>query len=237
MKKKMLKFSVILTIVLFAITTVFFFLMKNADKGVNSEVQTDTKVVSEEYDVSQIVEKIEFLKLNTYDEIKKYDENSQIYIQTSDDKTLFAIGELYVEDIPVKVFYRLNSDGSINRIDGSYSLKISSKSAAEVQEKFLIFNDLFSEFFGVTTFNHDFYDENGGKIYSFDDHIYEDLLNGEVYYGLSVIDKENTYWYISADITNQEQINLEFLRCFDLREYNDYSPDIDLRTSEEQESK
>ena len=92
-----------------------------------------------------LVKLLRILNLNTYDELKKYADEYPIYIQTSDDKTLFAIGELYIEDAPVKVFYKLNEDGTLNRFDGVYSFDLSLKSVGNVNKFIGALNNVISE--------------------------------------------------------------------------------------------
>lgn len=227
MKRKVLRILIVLTILLFLVATAFFFLMKNAEPS-KQEGKPE-----EEYNVDEIVEKIEFLKLNTYDEIKKYADEYPIYIQASDDKAVFAIGELYIEDIPVKLFYNLNEDGTINRFDGYYSVKVVDKSADELERIIACFNSVVGDYFGVGTFVYDIYDESGMPISSFDEQIYEEMFAGKATYGLSIVDKDNTYWYITAAVSDGQQVNFEFFRCFDLSVYSDETPNIDLRVKDE----
>lgn len=233
MKKRVLKISIILTMFFLLVCIVFFFLMKNTEKSNMNENPVNNTEDSLEYDVSQTVENIKFLKLNTYDELKKYADEYPIYIQTSDDKTLFAIGELYIEDAPVKVFYKLNDDGTLNRFDGVYSFDLSSKSVGNVNKFIGALNNVISELFEVDKFSHSVYDETGVPLQYFDDQIYTKIHEGTATYALSIIDKDSTYWCITAKTINKEQINLEFFRCFDLDVYNDDSPNIDLRSDNE----
>lgn len=226
MKKKFLTISIILTVFFLLVAIVFFFLMKNSE-------ETDTASNPDEYDVSQVVDKINFLKLNTYDELKAYADEFPIYIQPSDDKTLFAIGELYIEESPVQLFYKLNEDGSMKRFDGYYSLKLEDASADKVDYVIKCFNNVLSTFFIVEQFGHAFYGEDGAPILYFDEQIYADMLEGKATYGLSVIDKDETYWYITAEVRDKEYVDFEFFRCFDLSTYNDNSPYLDLRITDE----
>lgn len=232
MKNRLLTVSITLFAVFFVIAAVSFILMNNAKPDTETAQTTPALYDPEEYDVSPIIEKIEFLKLNTYDEIKKYADEYPIYIQSSDDKTLFAIGELYVEDRPVKLFYRLNEDGSISRFDGQYSCEIEQLSADAVWNVVSYFNFVVAEYFGNAYFDHSIYDEYGAPVDAYDEASYELMLNGKAKYNLSIIDESDTYWNISAVIVEQKQVRFEFFRCFDLREYNDTSPNIDLRPEE-----
>ena len=226
MKKKLFKISIVLTVVFFLVAVAAFFLMNNAAPA---EPETE----EDPYDVSEIVESIEFLKLNTAKEVKAYAEENPIYIQTSDDETLFGIGELYVEESPVTIFYSLNKDKSIKRIDGYYSLPLSDKSAEGVSEYVSFLNRIAIDYFGVTYFDHSMFDEQGAPMVNYDETAYEQMLQGKASYGLSIIDGEGTYWYISASITDGEKLDVEFFRNFDLSIYKHLTPNIDLRTNNE----
>lgn len=226
MKKKILIISIILTLFFMIVATVFFFLMKNTEPS-NSKSNPD------EYDTSQVVEELDFLKLNTYDEIKQYADEYPIYIQSSDDNTMFGIGELYIEDRPVTLFYQLNENGSINRFDGSYSYELKETFAEDVSYTIKCFNNIISDFFLVENFGHAFYGENGAPITSFNEKIYDEVLEGKATYGLSIIDESNTYWYVTATVVDKKCMNFEFFRCFDLSTYNDDSPNLDLRIKDE----
>lgn len=215
----------ILFVVFLVVAILFFFLMKNSEA--NKEKNDPA-----EYDASQIIGKIDFLKLNTYDEIKKYaDEN--LYIRESSDETLFAIGELYIEEFPVELFYSLNEDNSISRFDGYYSYELKDSTSDAVWDVIAYFDHVIVEYFNVEYFEHSIFDENGVPIDAYDENSYELMLNGKAKYNLSIIDESNTYWNISAVVTDKEQIEFEFFRCFDLSVYNDDSPNIDLRELEE----
>lgn len=226
MKKKTLKISIILTIFFLVVAVVFFFLMKNAESDMNLD---ESKGDDELYDVSQIVRDINFLKLNTFEEIEKYANEYPIYIQSSDDKTLFAIGELYIKDLPVSLFYKLNDDGSINRFDGSYSYELPESTKDEVWNVISYFNHIIDEYFYFTYFDYDVYDEDGAPIDPYSETSYELILNGKAKYNLSVIDEHGTYWNISASVKDGKKMEFEFFRCFDLSIYDDDSPNIDLR--------
>lgn len=225
MKKKILFASIILFVVFLIITILFFFLVKNSEA--NKEKNDPA-----EYDVSQIIGKIDFLKLNTYDEIKKYaDEN--LYIRESSDETLFAIGELYIEESPVELFYSLNEDNSISRFDGYYSYELKDSSSDALWDVIAYFDHVIVEYFNVEYFEHSIFDENGAPIDAYDENSCELMLNGKAKYNLSIIDESNTYWNISVVVTDKKQIEFEFFRCFDLSVYDDDSPNIDLRVKEE----
>ena len=226
MKKNILKISIILFVVFLLVAIIFFFLMRNSDPN-NQEIDP------EEYDVSQVVDKVEFLKLNSYDEIKAYADEYPIYIQASDDDLLFAIGELYVEDAPVTLFYKLNDDKSINRFDGKYTYMLEQKSNDEVWDIVSYFNHVVVEYFDTEHFEHSIYDEEGAPVDAYDENSYELMLNGKAKYNLSILDESNTYWNISAVVTDKKQIEFEFFRCFDSSVYDDDSPNIDLRELEE----
>lgn len=225
MKKKILTISIILTIIFLIVAVVFYFLMKDS-KPVNED---DGYV----YDTSIIIDDIKFLKFNNYDAIKQYAEEYPIYIQESDDPTIFSIGELYIKENPVTLIYNLNSDGSINRFDGSYSMELSDKSASGLQHTLGLFDAIISDYFYVERFEHDIYDENGAPIDPNSEESYELMLNGKATYGLSVIDEDNTYWYITASVMENKKISFNFFRCFDLSIYNDDSPNINMRELEE----
>lgn len=225
MKKKMLFASVTLFFIFLIVAILFFFLMKNSE--VNKEKNDPA-----EYDASQIIEKIDFLKLNTYDEIKKYtDENH--YIRETSDATIFAIGELYIEESPVELFYSLNEDNSLNRFDGYYTYELKDSSSDAVWDVIAYFDHVIVEYFNVEYFEHSIFNENGAPIDTYDDNSYELMLNGKAKYNLSIIDESNTYWNISAVVTDKKQIEFEFFRCFDLSVYGDDSPNIDMRELEE----
>ena len=225
MKRKILTISIILTIILLIMAVVCYFLIKDSDP-----LNEDEGYV---YDTSLIIDDIKFLKLNDYDAIKQYADEYPIYIQESDDPTIFAIGELYIKDNQVTIIYTLNLDGSINRFDGSYSMDLSDKSSSELQNTIGLFDSVVSDYFYVDRFEHNIYDGNGAPIDSNSEESYELMLNGKATYGLSVFDEDDTYWYITASVEDKKQINFEFFRCFDLSVYNDDSPNIDMREIEE----
>lgn len=227
MKKKLLIISTSLALCFLVVAVVAFFLMKSADTVDMKKGQ------EEEYDVSQIVDKIKFLKLNTYEEIEKYADEYPVYIQTSESALLFAIGELYIEDAPVELIYQLNEDGTLKRFDGKYSYKLAKSSADEVERIIGYFNSVIAKHFSVEMFGHVFYDESGAPISSIDEQIYSDMLEGKAKYGLSAIDESNTYWYITITAKDKKTLVFEFFRCFDLSMYNDDAPNIDLRAEDE----
>lgn len=226
MKKKLLIISTIAIFVILIVATIFFFLSKNA-KTNNANENT------EDYNVGHIVEKIEFLNFITYDEIKQYAENYPIYIQTSSDKNMFAIGELYIEDNPVTLFYQLNDDNTINRFDGKYSIELEKSDKDHVWNLVSLFNRIVVEHFIVGTFEYDMFDQDGAPIDAYAEESYELMLNGKARYNLSIIDRNETYWNISAVVVDKKYVEFDFFRCFDLSTYNDNSPNIDLRVSEE----
>ncbi len=225
MKRKLLTFSTTAFILCLIVATIFFFLMKNADEN-NSE----NKI--EEYNAGESVEKLEFLKLNTFDEVKKYADESPIHIQNTDDKNLFGIGELYVEDFPVRAFYSLNDDGTISRIDGTCFITKDSLSEEHVGKAIQCVNSIVSGFFNIENVLFSAYDENGAEIDNYTDQTYEQLINGKAKYRLTAIDESNTYWSILIKVTDNKQIEIEFFRCFDLNVYSDDSPNLDLRSQE-----
>ena len=65
--------------------------------------------------------------------------------------------------------------------------------------------------------------------------IQTNLLEGNAKYSVSVIDEDNTYWYISAVVTDEKQIDFKFFRCFDPNAYVDDTLNIDLRIEVESE--
>lgn len=221
MKKTILTISIILTIFFLIVAGVFFFLMKESEP-----IDEEDGYI---YDTSIVIDSIKFLKFSDYDSIKQYADDYPIYIQESDEQTVFSIGELFINDRPVTLIYKLNSDGSINRFDGAYSMKLDDKSALGLQQTFGLFDAIVSDYFYVERFEHDIYGENGALIDSNSEESYDLMLNGKATYGLSVVDEDSTYWYITASVTDGKQINFDFLRCFDLNVYNDDSPNIDLR--------
>lgn len=226
MKKKLLIFSTIAFFVFLIVATIFFFLMKNAEPDNSGEDPAD-------YNVGHIVEKIEFLNFITYDEIKQYADDYPIYIQTSSDENMFAIGELYVEDNPVTLFYQLNDDKTINRFDGKYSIELKKSDKEHVWDLVSTFNRIIVENFIVGNFDHDLFDQDGSPIDAYSEESYELMLNGKAKYNLSIIDRNETYWNISAMVVDKKYVEFEFFRCFDLSVYNDDSPNIDLRVPEE----
>lgn len=232
MKKKILIITSVLFVISLIVAVVFFFLMKGAqpDDQNNDTEQTET----EEYNVSHIVEKLKFLKFNTYDKIKEYADEYPVYIQTSDDDdTLFAIGELYIEDSPVTLFYSLNEDGSLKHFNGSCLMELSDKTPLGLQKFFGLVTIVVSDYFYVERFDHDIYDENSMPIDPDAEESYELMFDGKATFGISVIDEHNTYWYISASVTDEKQINFEFFRSFDTSAYSEDQPNIDLRITEE----
>ncbi len=226
MKKKILIVFGIAILIL--ICVLLFFLFKSNLVVENYEEQ-------EGYDVSHIVEDIEFMKLDTYDELKTYADEYPIYIQTSDDDTIFGVGELYIEESPVRLIYSLNEDGSINRFDGEYSVKLKKSSGERVQTVVAAFECIVQQFFGLDYFEHSIYDENGMKIDSHDSDVYENLLQGKAAYSLSVVDYDGTYWYARAVVEDEKTFKFNFFRCFDMSEYDYSSPDVDLRVIAESE--
>ena len=228
MKKRILTISIILTVIFLIIATVFFFLTKNAGEN-NSENQV------EEYNASESVEKLEFLKLNSFNEVKKYADESPIHILNSDDKNLFGIGELYIEDFPVTLFYSLNDDGTISRIDGTCFITKDNLSEEYVGGALHRVNRIVSGFFNIENVFFTAYDENGAEMENYTVQTYEQLINGKARYRLTVIDESNTYWSILIKVTDKKQIEIEFFRCFDLSVYSDDSPNLDLRSQENTE--
>lgn len=234
MKKNILTISIILATIFSLVSVIFFFLMKNSEP--NDSVSESVEEGEFRYDTSIVIDKIKFLKFNDYDAIKQYADDYPIFIQESNEKTIFSVGELYIKEKPAKLIYKLNSDGSINRFDGSYSMELADKSVTGLQDTFWLFSAIVCDYFYVEQFEHDFYDENGAPIYTDSEESYELMFNGKATYGLSVIDLDGTYWYITASVSDKKQIDFEFLRCFDLTVYNDYSPNIDMRELEGAES-
>ena len=226
MKKKILLLSSILFVVFLIIAIVSFVLMNNAKHN-------ETNVDPEIYDNGELVESINFLKFTTYEELKQYADNNPLYIQASENSDFFAIGEFYIKEAPVKLIYKLNSDRTLNRFDGKVSIKIDKESKDEVWDIVSEFNRVVVDYFGVETFEHAIFDEKGAPIDAYEENSYELMLNGKAKYNLTIIDESNTYWKISAVVTDKKKIEFEFFRCFDLSVYNDDSPNIDLRELEE----
>ncbi len=226
MKKKLLTIFLILFVVFLIIAVVFFFLMK---KGDPNEKGTS---VSTELDIEQVLEKIEFLKLNSVEEIKQYTKDSQIYIQESDNELFFGIGELYVENVPIMMSYQLNPDKTIKRFDGSFSVDLKTGSADEVWQFINYVNETISLFYGLEYMNYSIYDKDGAPMEILMGEVQEQLLNGEAKYSFSMIDGHNTYIYASAQVADKKTINFKFFRCYDLEMYNDSNPNVDLRNTE-----
>ena len=222
MKKKVLKISIILTVVFFLVAAVAFFLMRNA-------APAEPAQEAEEDVIGPIVERIEFLKLNTYKELKAYADEYPIFIQESDDKNLFGVGEVYIADQPVKLFYQTNADGSLNRFDGYYTVPLADSSVESLYPVIETLNGVISTYFDVEYLVVDFYNEQGAPIPNYDDSVYEQMMAGKATYGLSVMDEENAYWYITAKVTNGAQVDVEFFRCFDATQYTVGDPNVDLR--------
>lgn len=227
MKRKILRVTSALCVVFLIIAVVFFFLMKSAEPKNNTEEEW------EGYDVSHIIENIGFLKFNTYDEIEKYAEEYPIYIQASDDNTLFGIGELYIEEVPVKLFYSLNEDGSLFRFDGYYTSELEKSDVNSVWNKLGYLDYLLLEYFDVEYFDRSIYDENGMPIDPNTDESVELLFEGKAKYSVTVVDEQGTYWSICALVTDKKQMDIEFFRCFDSELYDDSSLNIDLRVEDE----
>lgn len=225
MKKKLLIISIALVLLLLIGALVFYFVTK--DK--NSEPISDEGYESA---IENTVNQLEFLKLDSFDEVKEKAYENQIYIQNSDDPTFFAIGELDIQDNPVSLYYKLNEDGSINRFDGSFSLKLDNATADGVEYEIWDFNQILVGLFDFYDFKHCIYSSDSSLL-SNDEEAYNKLLNGEAEYRVTIIDKSNTYWCFSAKVTEKKQLDFEFFRCFDLSVYNDESPDIDLRVAQE----
>lgn len=230
MKKKVLVMCIAIFVILLIVATVFFFLMKHTqvtNKG--SELEQSI--------TEQIVEKIDFLKLNSFEEVKSYAEESPIYIQESDDKNFYSIGELYINDSPIRVFYSLNEGGTIKRFDGMYSLTFDELTVVDIDNTLYNFSCVISQFFDIENFNFNAYDEKGMAIDAYSTDIYNQLLNQKAKYELTVIDQSNTYWNVSIVATDSKQIDFKFFRCFDLGVYNDDEINIDLRPLEDTELK
>jgi len=234
-KKKFLIITTILFVVFGVIATVFFFLMKSAESG-NTDSSSDANETEqvETYDAGPLAEKLEFLKLNTYDEVKAYAEENPVYIQTSNDPTVFTVGELYIGESPVTLLYQLNEDGTINRIDGYCSLSLDVGSASGVGNTIEHLNTLIAAYFDVDQFGHDAFNKEGAPLNCFGEQLYEEMFNNGATYGLSVIDESSTYWNVSAVVVEQKHLDIEFFRCFDLSVYDDTTPNIDLRVTEQE---
>lgn len=226
MKKKLLILLSVLFVVFLIVAVVFFFLMKNSEP--EYEEKEDTTI-----NVEHIAEQIEFLKLNSFDEIKEYSNDAQFYIRESSDELFFGLGELYVDDIPIDVIYRLNDDGTIQRFDGYFSVELKKSNTDELSTLILYFNHIVMDIFGIEYLEHSIYDADGSSMDVYSDGVYEKMLQGNAKYTLSVIDANNTYWRVSAVISDEKTVNFEFFRCFDLDTYNDDSPNIDLRADPE----
>ncbi|MBQ2943214.1 MAG: hypothetical protein IJD93_00745 [Ruminococcus sp.] len=226
MKKKILIISSVALLIL--ICVLLFFLIKG-----NPFIKVYEE--PEEYDVSHIVEDIEFMKISTYDDLKSYADEYPIYIQTSDDDTIFGVGELYIEEVPVRLIYSLNEDGSINRFDGEYSVKLEKSSTENVQNIVSTFECIIQQFFALDYFEHSIYDENGMKTDSYGEDVFEKLLQGKSSYSLTVVDYEGTYWSVTAVVEDKKTMKFDFFRCFDLSLYGDDDPDVDLRVVAESE--
>ena len=224
MKKKLLIISAVLFFVCLITAVVCFFLMKNSE----AEAEPDAEN-SQEYDMSETAEKLEFLRFTSYEKLKAYADDYPVYIQKSDDESLFGIGELYIDGSPVELFYQLSADRSFNRFDGKYTVKLQKSDSDSLWELLVKTDRLASEFFITDYFEHDMLDAEGCPLDAGDESTYELMLNGKAFYNLSVIDEVNTYWNISAAVTDKKQVTFEFFRCFDLSEYDDDTPNIDLR--------
>lgn len=228
--KKVLIICLSLFFVFLIIATVSFSLMKeNAPIGGSTSSSSD-------FDASRFAEEnLKLLTLNSYDDIKRYADEYPVYIQQSNDEKLFAIGEFYVKEEQVALFYRLNEDGTLNRFDGKYTYKLTSSEYEEVWNIVSLFDDIVSELLSVEHFMHSMYGENGAAIDPYDEFSYKLMLEGKSAYGLTVIDDKGTYWCTNAKVTNGAQIDFEFFRCFDSTVYDDASPNIDMREQEEAE--
>lgn len=227
MKKKVFWICLSLFIIFLIIAIVFFFLMKNADPGNLAEEQA-------EYDYSQIVEEIEFLKLSTYQKFTDYTKENPLFIRNSDNKLFFGVGELYIEGNSLNLYYTLNEDGSFKRIDGIYSYDLKKNPEQTVENLVWMFDCVVAEMFSVDAFQHNLYDETRMPL-ELSDASYQLLDQGKAMYALSIIDEHNTYWHVTAKLNEEKQVDFEFSRCFDLSIYNNVIPDIDLRTHGESE--
>ena len=157
---------IVLLCLVIVLVTLGFIFSKMAN---NAEVDNTASYDEASYDVTEVVESLKFLKFNTYEEIKAYAEDYPVYIQTSDDDTVFGIGELYIEGNPVELFYTMNEDGSLYRFDGYYSIEIDKSVLNDVWNKISYTDNILLSLFNVQHFNHSIYDEQGLSIDGYTD--------------------------------------------------------------------
>ena len=229
MKKILL--IIVCAIIVAALGMAAFLLLRPKHEQDAQPPSDSEKTYADVGDVNEIYETIKFLRFSSLVELKEFSEDHNVFIQTSDDPKLFGIGEIYVDQAPVVLFYRMKDDESFDRFDGSCSISLKDKTAAEVAYIIRTLNDLVCKLFYTDKIEHSMYDEAGIPMYSFDESVYLRMLEGKATYGLTLIDEKNTYWYATAKVTDGKQIDFSFFRCFDSERYKDSFIDVDLRYS------
>ncbi len=234
---KLLKIFIVLFLLFSIVSALAFLLMKKSKENNETSVES-SEVVSNTSEIEQgdyteehknAAEKLKFLKLDDFDAVRKYADESEIYIMNSDSEITFGIGELYIKEIPVFITYMLNDESSINLLSGTFSVELNNNDLESLRDIIYYIDRVIFYLFGEVEFEHSIFSSSGYLIDCYSDESYTELLNGEATYHVSVIDEKETYWKIKGSVTEQKNVVFSFLRSYDFRKYEDNSPNMDLR--------
>ena len=195
-------------------------------------VESSSEIVAEidEDKFSNAAEKLEFLKLNNFSDVKNYANESEIYIMNSDAEGVYGIGELYIENIPIYVSYTLNNEDEINKFSGMFSVELEEKNIDDV---LYFVNKTISFLFDLQEFEYDVFSKDGFQMNIYDEETSSELLNGNATYFVSLYDEYDTYWKITATVSKEKVFEFSFMRNYYLGDSADGYPTLDLRGQNE----
>ena len=237
--KKALKITVGLFFVFTIISASAFFMMKRSTTEKNNsstdsaESSSEIIVENEEDKFSNAAEKLKFFKLNKFSDVKKYANESEIYIMNSDAEGIYGIGELYVENIPIYMNYMLNDEDEINKFSGIFSVELKEN---DINDVIYFANKMILLLFDLPEFEHNVFSKDGFLLNIYDEETTNELLNGNATYFVSIYDEYDTYWKITATVSKEKVFKFSFMRNYYLGDFVDNYPTIDLRGRDKNEN-
>ena len=223
MKKKFIIVAIVVAILASVIAVVSFI----GSKG--NDAQDETEIVDESPDIS----KIGIFQIDSISDMESFVKDNELVLQTSDDKTLYAVGDIGIAGQSVDLFIQTNENGSFLRVDGDCSVSMEEMTVDELNVRISEITYVISQLFDVSFVDYSIYDEQGAMVQLTTEEPLEKVLNENAKVEISVIDKDNTYWKCSAYIEDDALI-IEFFHSYQKDLYKFESADVVLNGEKNQ---
>lgn len=227
MKKKVIIVAVIAVVLVAVVVAVAIFSGDSSETEMkhSGEVFYHIPEGSEE---GPDLSKIGVFKVDSISELEAFADENLLVLQSSDDPTVFAMGGIDVLGQSVEIFIQTNEDGSFLRVDGNCSVEMSDKkSLDELKMHISTLEYVISQIFGVDAVEYSVYDRDGAEIISDSENLVEKVLKEKAILGVSVVDKDGSYWDCKAFL-EKDNIMIEFFHSYQKDLYEFESADIVL---------